>query len=81
MYAVFHTRKFDKELFKRFSKEEQKEVENFETSKFHLCFISGLCVTKTLHGIWMCSKTTINKWNFVRHKRAKASFRISVQNH
>lgn len=30
MYAVFRTLKFDKELFKRFSKEEQKEVENFE---------------------------------------------------
>ena len=29
-----------------------------KTSKFHLCFISGLCVTSILHGIWMCSKIT-----------------------
>ena len=30
MYAVFRTNKFDKEFSKRFSMEEQKEVENFE---------------------------------------------------
>ena len=30
MYAVFRTNKFDKEFSKRFSTEEQKEVENFE---------------------------------------------------
>ena len=30
MYAVFRTNKFDKELEKRFSKEEQREVEKFE---------------------------------------------------
>ena len=30
MYAVFRTRKFDKEFLKQLSKEEQKEVENLE---------------------------------------------------
>lgn len=30
MYAVYRTEKFDKELLKRFSTEEQREVENFE---------------------------------------------------
>ncbi|MBS3133025.1 hypothetical protein J4470_02765 [Candidatus Woesearchaeota archaeon] len=30
MYAVFRTEKFDKELIKQFSKEEQRRVENFE---------------------------------------------------
>ncbi len=30
MYAVFRTRKFDKEFEKQLSKEEQKEIENFE---------------------------------------------------
>ena len=30
MYAIYHTKKFDKEFYKRLSKEEQAEVENFE---------------------------------------------------
>lgn len=30
MYAVFRTKKFDKEFDKRLSREEQKEIENFE---------------------------------------------------
>ena len=30
MYKVFRTARFDKEFLKQFSKEEQKEVENFE---------------------------------------------------
>lgn len=30
MWKIFHTRKVDKEFQKRFSKEEQKEIENFE---------------------------------------------------
>lgn len=30
MYAVFRTRRFDKEVAKRFSPEKQKEVEQFE---------------------------------------------------
>mgnify|MGYP001575585155 CR=1 FL=1 len=30
MYKVFRTEKFDKEILKRFSKEEQKQVVNFE---------------------------------------------------
>jgi len=30
MYSVFRTEKFDKELAKQFSKEEQRQVENFE---------------------------------------------------
>ncbi len=30
MYAVFRTEKFDKELAKQLSKEEQRQVENFE---------------------------------------------------
>jgi len=30
MYAVFRTRKFDKEFAKQFSKKEQEEIEHFE---------------------------------------------------
>ncbi len=30
MYAVFRTEKFDKEFARQFSKEEQRQVENFE---------------------------------------------------
>ena len=30
MYAIFRTKKFDKELLKRMSKEERREIENFE---------------------------------------------------
>src|SRR3989338_3801551 len=33
MYAVFRTERFDKELSKRFSKEEQREVENLEKNQ------------------------------------------------
>ncbi len=30
MYAVFHTRRFDKELIKQFSQQEQKEIQELE---------------------------------------------------
>ena len=30
MYTIFHTEKFDRELARQFSKEEQRQVENFE---------------------------------------------------
>ena len=30
MYKIFHTERFDKELSKHFSKEEIKEIDNFE---------------------------------------------------
>jgi len=45
-----------------------KHIKQFITSKFHLCFISGLSVAKHCMEFGCAQKSPINKWNFVVSK-------------